>query len=183
MPSEWFDTEKQSLWFAFPCAVISGLWSAVYHWFVLLFTPFVNLHIQANWLVCLQVHCAELEVIRVWTLHRVYKTFQWSAVYHRFVLLFTPFVNLHIQANWLVCLQVHCAELEVIRVWTLHRVYKTFASSSSSSSAAVRPRRRGSGRRQRLRDPTTAAHVGICGGGGSAPPPLQWASVAAVPPT
>jgi hypothetical protein len=121
MPSEWFDTEKQSLWFAFPCAVISGLWSAVYHWFVLLFTPFVNLHIQANWLVCLQVHCAELEVIRVWTLHRVYKTFQWSAVYHRFVLLFTPFVNLHIQANWLVCLQVHCAELEVIRVWTLHR--------------------------------------------------------------
>ena len=107
----------------------------------------------------------------------------WSAVYHWFVLLFAPFVNLHIQANWLVCLQVHCAELEVIRVWTLHRIYKTFASSSSSSSAAVRPPRRGSGRRRRLRDPTTAAHVGVCGGGGSAPPPLQWASVAAVPPT
>ncbi len=62
---------------------------------------------------------------------------QWSAVYHRFVLLFIPFVNVHIQANWLVCPQVHCAELEVIRVWTLHRVYETFASSSSSSSAAV----------------------------------------------
>ena len=29
----------------------------------------------------------------------------------------------------------------------------------------------------------TAAHVGVCGCGGSAPPPLQWASVAAVPPT
>ena len=60
---------------------------------------------------------------------------QWSAVNHRFVLLFTPFVNLHIQANWLVCPQVHCAELElleVIRIWTLHWVYKTFASSSSS---------------------------------------------------
>jgi hypothetical protein len=82
-----------------------------------------------------------------------------------------------------VCLQVQCAELEVIRVWTLHRIYKTFASSSSSSSVAVRPPRRVSGRRRRLRDPTTAAHVGVCGGGGSAPPPLQWASVAAVPPT
>jgi hypothetical protein len=47
----------------------------------------------------------------------------------------------------------------------------------------VRPRRCASGRRRRLRDPTTGAHVGVCGGGGSAPPPLQWASVAAVPPT
>ncbi len=89
---------------------------------------------------------------------------QLSAVYHRFVLLFTPFVNPNIQAYWLVCPQVHCAELEVIRIWTLHRIYKTFGSSSSSA-AAVRPRRRGSGRRRRLRDPTTAAHVGVCGGG------------------
>ena len=83
----------------------------------------------------------------------------------------------------LVCPQVHCAELGVIRIWTLHQVYKTFASSSSLSAAAMRPRRRGSGRRWRLRDPTTAAHVGVCGGGGSAPLPLPWASVAAVPPT
>jgi hypothetical protein len=104
---------------------------------------------------------------------------QWSTVYHQFVLLFTPFVNLHIQVNWLVCPQVHCAELEVIRIWTLHWVYETFASSPSS----VRPCRRGSGRRRRLRDPTTAAHVGVCGSGGSARPPLQWVSVAAVPPT
>jgi hypothetical protein len=80
-----------------------------------------------------------------------------------------------------VCQQVHYAKLEVIRICTLHRVCKTLASSSSS--AAMRPRHRGSGRRRRLRDPTTAAHVGVCGGGGSAPPPLQWASVAAVPPT
>jgi hypothetical protein len=80
-----------------------------------------------------------------------------------------------------MCPQVHCAELEVIRIWTLHRVYMTFASSPSS--AAVRPRRRSSGRRRRLCDPTTAAHVGVCGGGGSAPPPLQWASVVEVPPT
>ena len=88
----------------------------------------------------------------------------WSAVYHRFVLLFTPFVNLHIQANWLVCLQVHCAELEVIRVWTLHQ---------STRLSLRRPRRH----RRRCAHP--AAAVGVGGGCVTPPPPPTSASAAA----
>jgi hypothetical protein len=57
--------------------------------------------------------------------------------------------------------QVHCAKLEVIRIWTLHRVYMTVASSSSGvvggGGAPAPPRQWAPRRQRRLRDPTTAS--------------------------
>ncbi len=70
MPSEWSDTEKQSLWFAFSCAENECL--------------FLDSSIRDNlfWIIPLKLYGTLICI-------------QWSTVYHRFVLLFTPFVNLH----------------------------------------------------------------------------------------